>query len=274
MKFQNIEILRKVIWKMHKGYSPVILCVGNPGSGKTMLSAKIAEVIHPIFNNKEQWPFKKYTVFDMNQFSYKFLDAKKKVFVIAEAGFDLTFDEWFNKTNRFFDKVITTQRVMGNCYILNIPIGKDLARRHRRKVNYVLKVTGHGTFEAILNRVRSEAMTGDEFGPLWLEKYYGVSLPKCHEPLKKMDEENKENIRHKIVEEYQEDTKKKEAITTLKRPVYKTITCAKCGHANIPRTAHPRHCPNCGHRYIYPNEEQPKKGRPPKNNKNLEELKL
>ena len=45
MEFCDFTIIRKIISRMKKHYSPVVLIVGNPNSGKTMLSAKMAETI-------------------------------------------------------------------------------------------------------------------------------------------------------------------------------------------------------------------------------------
>ena len=258
MKFSDTLIMQKIISKMHRGYSPVILAVGVQGTGKTMLSAKIAEDIHKVFH-KGKWPCKEFTVFDMADFSYKFLNARKQTFVIAEAGFDLTFDEWFNKTNKFFDKIITTQRVMGNCYILNIPVGKDLGRRHRRKINYILKVKRHGQFDAIINRIKAEVMTGDEFKTFFLETYYHVPLPECFEELRKLDEDNKERIRTDLIAEYQEDQKKVAELKTMKKLIPSKITCGNCDHAWTPKVPKPRACPLCFKRLKYSTTNDNKK---------------
>lgn len=250
MKFENTLIMRKIIWKMRRGYSPVILVVGPQNSGKTQLSGLVAETLHPLFN-KGRWSPKDHLIFDMNVFSHKFLQSVKKIFVVAEAGFDLSFDQWFNKTNRFFDRIVTTQRVMGNCYILNIPVGKDLGRRHRRKLDYVFEVVRHGRFKAVINRVKRGIMSGDEFKSFYLEDYTNVPLPRCHREIDRLDKENKKRIREEIIGEFQEETKKQEIIKTEKKELPAKIICAKCNYEWAPKIKRPKRCPECAARLKY-----------------------
>lgn len=248
--------MQKIINKMLHDYSPVILVVGPPNSGKTMLSAIMAEILYPIFNKGKEWDYKEYTVFDMNTLSHRFLKMRKTPIVIAEAGYELAFDQWFDKTNKFFDRIVTTQRVMGNCYFLNIPVGKDLARRHRRKINYILKVRGHGRFVAKINRIKDDIMSGNEFRPFYLEEYFGVPLPKCHKALKKLDDANKNVIREQIISDYQKEQEAKREYVETREPVYSRITCIRCKHTWPPKTKHPIQCPRCGHRLRWGGEHK------------------
>lgn len=239
VKYYRYKIFRRIINKMRMGYSPVVLITGTPNSGKTCLGGLLSEVITFYFHgNQKPWNPEKNCFFDMNQLSFRLLDAKKQAILIAEAGYDLPFDEWQSKCNKFFDKIVTTQRIMGNCYILNIPIAKDLARRQRRKIDFLLDVKWWGMAKCWEMRIKTREMVGNEFKDKYWGEIYGYPVPKCHEKLKEMDEANKNRIRGELIEDIQEETLK---VGRKKRK----LECQFCGYVWTPRTEKPRRCPEC-----------------------------
>jgi len=243
VKYWNYRVFRKIIKKMNMGYSPVVLITGNPNTGKTSLGALLSEVIHYYLHGKE-WNPEKNCFFDMNELSKKLLNAKKQSILIAEAGYDLSFDEWASKVNKFFDKVVTTQRIMGNCYILNIPVAKDLARRQRRKVDFLFDVKYWGLSKVWEMKVKTRKMSGDEFGKFYWGEISGYPLPKCHEKLKELDEQNKNRIRKELVEGMAEE----ERIIELKKRPRVKYKCPGCGHVWHPHKKNPKRCPDCQRR--------------------------
>ena len=250
-KYWKFKIFRKIIQKMRWGYSPVVLVTGHPNAGKTMLGGLLAEAITWDLH-RQPWNPKDYCFFDMNQLSYRLLNARKQAILIAEAGWDLSFDQWMSKCNRFFDKVVTTQRVMGNCYILNIPVAKDLARRQRRKVDFLFDVKRWGLAKVWEVKIKTREMAGNEFGGWYWGEISNYPLPKCYKLLKLLDEENKNRIRGELVTDFQEELK----IEEIKKAKPKTkLRCGECGYEWIPRKKHPRRCPGCMRKLLFDDDQ-------------------
>lgn len=242
VKYWEFNSFRKIIAKMRQGYSPVVLITGAPNAGKTCLGALLAEVIQFTFKGSyNPWDPEKNCFFDMNELSYKLIDAKKEAILIAEAGYDLSFDEWMSKCNKFFDKIVTTQRIMGNCYILNIPVAKDLARRQRRKIDFLFDVKYWGLAKVWQIKVKTREMIGNEFGGMYLGEIAGFPLPQCHKKLKELDEANKHRIRSELITDFQES----ETIEKEKRIMKKTRYKCECGYKWKPRVKNPKRCPEC-----------------------------
>jgi predicted Zn-ribbon and HTH transcriptional regulator len=240
VKYWEFKIFRRIIQRMGMGYSPVVLITGPPNTGKTCLGALLSEVIEFHFKKRE-WDPETNCFFDMNELSYKLLDAKKTPILIAEAGYELAFDEWQSKYNKFFDKIVTTQRIMGNCYILNIPVAKDLARRQRRKCDFIFDVKWWGMSKCWEMRIKTREMVGNEFKTKYWGEIGGYPVPKCHKKLKQLDEDNKNRIRKELIQGIQEEKMKTIELKELKRTKFRCT----CGYEWSPRVKNPRRCPNC-----------------------------
>ncbi len=231
----------KLFRKIKTGYSPVILITGGTNTGKTCLGALLCEFLD-LKINKRIWDPEKFTIFDMDQFSAKFLDAKRTPFLIAEASYDLNYDAWFSKANKFFDRIVTTQRVKENCYIMNVPVAKDLARRQRRKVDYLIDIL-YWKFARVYNvNVKRRELFGNEFKPYRMGEIVGYPLPNCFKELKKFDEQNKERINEEVHKEYYEETQKIEA---KRRHDLRRFICPSCEYEWRPRVKYPKRCPSC-----------------------------
>jgi len=257
-KYWEFKVFKRILQKMRWGYSPVILMTGNPNVGKTALGGLISEVISFNFHNIP-WNPEKYTFFDMNELSYKLLNVRKQCILIAEAGYDLSFDEWMKKASKFFDKVITTQRIMGNCYILNIPVAKDLARRFRRKIDFLFDVKRWGLAKVWEIKIKTREMVGNEFGGMYWGEISGYPLPRCWKQLKEMDEANKNRIRKELIDNFQQERKIEETKKTIRK-----LRCGDCNYEWMPRTGHPRRCPNCQRRLLLNDDKLSEKKISPK----------
>ncbi len=234
------EFFKYCLYRAKKGYSIVILVTGIPNSGKTFLGGLLAEFID-FGLNREHWNPKEYCVFDMSQLSQRFINIKKKPILVAEAGYDLAFDTWQSPMSKFFDKILITQRTAGNCYILNIPVAKDLARRHRRKVDFQVDIRRLRHAIIWINAVRRRAMFGNEFKPRWFGEIIGYPKPKCSRILKKLDEENKNRIKADIEKSY------KEYEIKVKKNEFENIRyiCPRCNNKWKPQKKFPKKCPQC-----------------------------
>ena len=262
--YYDFSIFRKIYKKLKIGDSVTVLVTGKPNAGKTMFGGLMGEVIHyrlhGINNPAGKWNPKTNCFLDMNLLSYHLLDATDQAILIAEAGNELAYDVWSNKVNKFFDKILQTQRIMRNLYILNIPLAKDLAARHRRKVDFVvecrrgIKKLSNGHYNKYyfarwkqLN-IDSSEMTRNEFKPSFIfGSIHKYPLPQCAEALREMDEENKHRIRKELIEEYQESVQKEKETETMKL-THKNYKCGYCGYEWQPKKLNPRRCPECNKR--------------------------
>lgn len=264
VKYWDFNIFRRIALKMKYGYSPVVLITGIPNTGKTALGGLISEVLtirvqswlngnipkitqelspkeYSLLRRKYRWNPERNCFFDMNELSHKLLDAKKESILIAEAGYELSFDEWMNKFNKFFDRVITTQRVMGNCYILNIPVAKDLARRQRRKIDYQFDCKYWGYAKIWEIKIKTREMVGNEFNRIFRGAIRSYPLPSCWKKLQMRDEENKDRIRKELIEGMQ-----MEYVDIGSERIKRRMKCNNCGYNWTPTVQNPKRCPDCG----------------------------
>lgn len=243
----NWLMVRNIVNKMKRGDSPVILIDGNPNAGKTVLGALICQEINFHFHNKDIWDPKKYAFWDIGRLAEEIDSIVKRPILIPEAGFDLAFDRWMSPANRFFDIILQTQRVLGNCYILNVPVNMDLAKRQRRKSHYRVFVKKHGfCIWYDLQKKSRKKYTKPEDGVRMgtFENYSHKDLI-CFEELRKLDEDNKERIR----EESKIIFKQK----ISKGKTYYNHKCETCGYTWTSWVEKPKKCANldCRKRLVF-----------------------
>ncbi len=233
-------MVRRIINRMKRGYSPVILLDGQPNSGKTVLSGLICQEIYYHFH-KKSWPFEKLTFWDLDRLSDVIGKIHKSPILIPEAGYELAYDKWYSPHNRFYDIILQTQRVLGNCYIKNLPVDADLAKRHRRKTHYRVWVKGHGLCSWYDLQKRSRHKKVVPGGGVYMGTFRGYSHKdlKDWDKMRKLDEENKERILEKSRIKFKEDVKKGQAYAQR----YKH-ECGRCKYEWSSHVEKPRQCPN------------------------------
>ena len=183
--------------KIVDGFSPLLTIVGDEtGVGKSMLAGKTAERVLYRATGKKWLPktdTEQNLFFKMSDFKNELFESKNRVFIIEEAEIELGSDEWQSIQNKYFNRMKSTQRIKGNLYIVVLPIFMDLARKHRRAVNYMFDVKARGFFNAYKIVKNSGQLLGDEIRRFYLSSLiYG--LPDCKKEYDDFDILNKEKI--------------------------------------------------------------------------------
>lgn len=220
------EILAR---KLIDGYSPLVVIVGDEtGIGKSMLAGKTAEKVYFRAFGKKWLPKtdkEQNLFFRMSDFRSELFESKNRIFIVEEAEIELGSDDWHSIQNKYFNRMKSTQRIKGNLYIVVLPIFMDLARRHRRAVNYMFDVKQRGFFNAYKIVKNASKLLGDEIRRFYLSSLiYG--LPNCKNEYDNFDIKNKKLI--EIAE-----GRKLENIMNLRKVKRDKIkyeyTCEHCG---------------------------------------------
>jgi len=251
--------------KLISGYSPQLVIVGDEtGIGKSMLGCRSAELIYyrafgkiwkPIIYDENKKILEQNLFFRMSKFKGELFRTSKRILIIEEAEIELGSDNWASIQNKYFARMKSTQRIKGNLYIIILPIFMQLAKKHRRAVNYIFDVKSRGFFQAYKLLKKASQVTGDE-----LSKFYlggcTYNLPNCKEDFDKLDKENKDRIE---IEEG-ENLEYQIALKQAKKDKLKyRFSCPYCKFAwenyQIPTKTLNKSCPSCK-KFIYHKQDE------------------
>jgi len=133
--FARRSSLIKYITKMKKsGYSPMVLVCGMQGAGKSMTALAIAYALK--HKGLYQFDMDKNLMHDVGDFVKRLLDGKKnQAIILDEAQIRLNSKEYWSDFNIAFEKIIASQRYLGNIYLVVLPLAIGLAKANRRFVD-------------------------------------------------------------------------------------------------------------------------------------------
>ncbi len=190
---QLLTPLEALSLKMIQGYSPLVCCVGDEtGIGKSRKMLRSAELIY-WRTYGEVWKPKDNVFFSMSKFKKSLFNSEGRIFIIEEAEIELGSDDWQSVSNKWFSRIKDTQRIKGNLYILNLPIFMALARKHRRRVNWICDVKGRGFANWWKIKKRSAQLLGDEISKAFIGSTI-LGLPDCDAEFDIVDRLNKQRI--------------------------------------------------------------------------------
>ena len=142
--FQLPVPLEALHLKIKYGYSPMVCIVGDEtGIGKSRIGLRISELVY-WRTYKKKWEMQKSVFFSMTKFKDNLFDTQGEIFIIEEAEIELGSDDWQSISNRWFSRIKDTQRIKGNIYIIILSMFMSLAKKHRRRINYIVDVKGRG----------------------------------------------------------------------------------------------------------------------------------
>ena len=179
--------------KMKRGFSPMVCIVGDEtGIGKSRLGLRCSELIYwRTFNKK--WEMNKHVFFSMTKFKDKLFNSEGKIFIIEEAEMELGSDDWQSISNRWFSRIKDTQRIKGNLYIIILPLFMALARKHRRRINYIVDVKARGYANFWKIKRNSAQLLGDEISKTFIGSVI-LREPDCDSEFEILDRINKQRI--------------------------------------------------------------------------------
>lgn len=132
-----------IIDQVENGYSPIILIVGKQRRGKSNMGVAIGNLLMQHFHNKSFSP-QKNLFFDPIDLLMHMEDARKEPLIIDEAGVMFNAQEFYSHLNIAMNKIIQSQAVLNNVYILILPMAKNLAKSHRNFINFRLNMVARG----------------------------------------------------------------------------------------------------------------------------------
>jgi len=108
----------------------IIFVMGKPGSGKSYVCLKIAELFDPTFKENKQ----NRIIYGKNTFFFRLLDyqyplKKGNAIIFEELGTELDSRTWYDFAQRMFNYVIQTFRYRNLLLILNAPRLKEIDTR-------------------------------------------------------------------------------------------------------------------------------------------------
>ena len=115
--------------KRDGNHSPVIVILGETGSGKTCFGINLALALNP------EWRPEENLFVSLPELTKKVITSKKQIIIMDEAGIHLNAKRWYSDFNIFFSQIIQTQRYRNNIYIIILPHILFLAKDHRRILN-------------------------------------------------------------------------------------------------------------------------------------------
>lgn len=167
--YTNILVISKILNRMKKGYSPIILIVGSQRSGKSFIAIWLSNIITQFFHNQNFDPFTN-TFYDPVKIIDGLGEREKQTIVIDEAGAYLNKQEWYNRVVKAFDKIIQTQGYLCNCYIFISPFGSDIAKTFRKHFDFQLYLKKRG--DVIVRQIPKKyaSMNDDRLKLFFLER--------------------------------------------------------------------------------------------------------
>jgi DNA-directed RNA polymerase subunit RPC12/RpoP len=179
--------------KLKSGHSPLCCVVcDETGIGKSMFASRASELIYNRVYGKT-WTPSGNLFFSMFDFKKELFTSNNRIFIIEEAEIELGSDNWQSIQNRWFSRMKSTQRIKVNLYFVVLPMFMQLARKHRRAVNYLFDVKKRGIVYAYRLKKYSSQLFGEDMGKVFLGVImYG--LPDCKIEYDRLDIENKHKI--------------------------------------------------------------------------------
>ncbi len=157
--------------RIRRGFSPIVLVVGEQRIGKTCMALKLASMIDKNFSVEKQM------FFDIISFARAVDKYKKRVLIVDEAGIELDTYRFSDIRQRCFSHIVQSQAYKQNTLFIVLPHSSDLAKCHRKYVKALLVVSGHGTYIFYRPFVPYWDMNEIEFKSRKIEYIYDVPLP-------------------------------------------------------------------------------------------------
>lgn len=174
----NLHIVGKVITKMLKGFSPIIVVCGGQRIGKSFIAIWLSNIIMHFFYAKD-YDIMHNTFYDPVESIRRIGETDKQPIIVDEAGTYLHKSEWYDRVVKAMDRIIQTQGYKANCYIFISPFGSDIAKTFRKHFDYQIFVRKKGIVIVRQIPKKYDAFKETEIKPFRLEQ---IRVPKSSVP--------------------------------------------------------------------------------------------
>ena len=134
----DLHIIGKVIKRMHRGFSPIVMICGGQRMGKSFVGIWLANILMMFFHAR-QYPVKDNTFYDPIESIRRITQSDREPILIDEAGTFLNKTEWYDRVVKAMDKIIQTQGYKSN---------SDIAKTFRKHFDFQLFVRKKGIIVA------------------------------------------------------------------------------------------------------------------------------
>lgn len=190
--------------KLKNGFSPMIAVVGDEtGIGKTRYTSRCAELIY-WRTYKQVWHPKGNMFFQLSSFKDELFNATGRVFQLEETEIELGSDEWNTIQNKWFSRIKDTQRIKGNLYFIVAPMMMAIAKKHRRRINWIIDVKHRGFANWYKIKKYSANLLGDDLSKMYIGSVV-LSKPDCELEIDILDRDNKKRIETEQSEQYDKE---------------------------------------------------------------------
>lgn len=138
----NLRLISRTLNAIKKGYSPLILVVGDKGIGKSFTACWLAYKL--MMGLGKKMDIKKNCVYTLEQ-AINLIDNNELEVIILDEMIELGYRrEHYKKSHIHFVKILNTQRVKRMIYIMVIPYASDIDRSFAKHIDLMVFVKKRG----------------------------------------------------------------------------------------------------------------------------------
>lgn len=126
---------------------------GQTGSGKSWSVLRICQELEPDFQLEGNWFFRANEFFSAFNKYYKDKPKRAKIWVMDEAGVDLSSDEWQSKINKIFAKIFSTSRFRNYIFFGTVPFIDFISKKVRKLMQYRMTANYTQKFNSVIRGV-------------------------------------------------------------------------------------------------------------------------
>lgn len=142
----NLFFLYKMLRKIKRGFSPIVVIVGSQRVGKSFVALWLAQTyLHLTDKNFDP---RKNTFYDPMEAIRRLGDMTNDVMIIDEGGAFLNSRDWFTRINKAMDKIVQTQGYRTNLYIIISPHLSAIDKAFQIYIDFLIRVDDRGRFKA------------------------------------------------------------------------------------------------------------------------------
>lgn len=134
----------QILFKLNKGYSPIIGICGAQRGGKSFVALWITKLIYDI--SEKKLDLKKVIFYEPEEAIKNLADKEREVEWIDEPD-AIDYQEWYLGAHKAIRSMINTQGYKNNLYIIISPFIAQIDKSLRIHCDYLIRVTQRGEFK-------------------------------------------------------------------------------------------------------------------------------
>lgn len=133
----NFDVVGKTIYLMKRGFSPIIMVVGNQRMGKSFFAVWLGIKIHSFFHGMDGFDITKHTYYDPMETIKHLKDYRNTFMILDEAGVVMNNKEWMKQLPKIFEKILISQGYLRTVQIVIAPFLNNIPKGIRQQIDMV-----------------------------------------------------------------------------------------------------------------------------------------